>query len=76
MNRYFIIDLNDPNLEQIESCAFGDIDNARPATEADHVWIKLPTGDNEDHACLINYVEYTHAEMTAILKLENADEFQ
>lgn len=70
-NRYYIINVNDPNKAEILSMSVGEPNKQRLSLDGLQIGIKLFTPDHEQHPQLLQYTEYTHAEILQLMKGEN-----
>lgn len=57
MNRYYIVNTNDPNLNAIFDIAVQDANTARYSVDGTKVIIKLPLGDQTQYDFLSQYAE-------------------
>lgn len=73
-NRYFIIDVDDKNLDKILLISVGKKENLRYSLDKTKCVIKLPINDRKNHFELIKYKEYNHDEIIKII--ENSDWYQ
>ena len=62
-NRYFIIDLPNPNMLQIYDIVVGDTTTQRTSLDGTKIMVKLPEGDDTNYGILQNATEYTHEEI-------------
>jgi hypothetical protein len=71
MNRYFIGVLPNNNMAQIYNIIVGTPETQRSNNINNKVVVKLPLGDNTNHAVLNSFQEYTHEQvLVELLKLE------
>lgn len=66
-NRYFIIDSNDPNMDEIINVSVGELDTQRLSLDGTLMVIKLHDGDHDDYSFLSQYTEYSHEEILPIM---------
>tara|TARA_R110000824_G_scaffold395070_5_gene595377 strand:- start:4057 stop:4296 length:240 start_codon:yes stop_codon:yes gene_type:complete len=66
-NRYYIIDSDDPNLNDIIAVSVGDSETQRYSIDRDMLVIKLHKGDNEQYPFLDQYSEYDHNDILVAL---------
>jgi hypothetical protein len=71
--RYFIIDANDPNIEDIFAVVVGQSSSQRYSIDGLKVVVKLKQGDTSDYPFLSQYDEYDHVQ---ILEQLNNSEWQ
>jgi hypothetical protein len=67
-NRYYIVDANDVNLDEILNVSVGDIEEQRFNNDKTLLIIKLCEGDHEDYPFLAQYIEYDHDQIIEKLK--------
>lgn len=72
-NRYYIIDSDDPNLNDIIAVSVGDLETQRYSIDRSMLVIKLHKGDNQQYPFLDQYNEYDHVQ---ILEALNNSEWQ
>ena len=70
-NRYYIINNNDPNKDEILSMSVGEPNKQRLSLDGLQIGIKLFTPDQIKHPQLLQYTEYTHAEILQLMKGAN-----
>jgi len=66
-NRYFIINDNDPNKDEILSFTVGEPTTQRYSLGGLKLVIKLYHNDHEQHPQLSQYTEYSHTEILPIM---------
>lgn len=66
-NRYFPIDSNDVNLDEIAQVIVGKLDNQRPSMDGSKLVVKLHEEDHNDYPFLQQYQEYNHEEILIVL---------
>ncbi len=66
-NRYYIINDNDPNKAEILGFTVGQPSTQRYSLNGLQLVIKLFEGDHEQHPQLLQYTEYTHAEILPVM---------
>jgi hypothetical protein len=66
-NRYYTINNNDPNKAEILTFSVGKPETQRYSINGSQLVIKLHEGDHEQHPQLLQYTEYTHAEILPIM---------
>jgi hypothetical protein len=66
-NRYFIINDNDPNKDEILSFSVGLPTTQRYSLDGVQLVIKLHHDDHEQHPQLSQYTEYSHADILPIM---------
>ena len=59
-NRYFIINADDPNMDEIAHVIVGTIDTQRYSLDGTMIVVKLHQGDHSDYEFLADYTEYNH----------------
>lgn len=67
-NRYYTIEANDPNLDQIAQVIVGDLDTQRYSMDQTKMVIKLHEGDHSEYGFLAQYQEYNHDQILDILQ--------
>lgn len=72
-NRYFIVNIPNPNMEQIYNIAVQGASTIRKNLAGDKGIVKLYCDDTDNHGILNGYTEYTHAEIRQYLKDNSAD---
>lgn len=70
-NRYYIVDLSDPNLSDIYKIIVGEEETQRKSIDKTKIIVKLKKGDNKNHECLNNSQEFTHEQILEISQDEN-----
>jgi len=71
-NRYYIIEANDPNLNDIINVSVGELATQRYSLDSTKIVIKLHTEDHNNYSFLDGYTEYNHEE---ILPITNTPEW-
>jgi hypothetical protein len=66
-NRYYIVDANDPNMDEIINVSVGELDTQRLSLDGTLMVIKLYNGDHNDYSFLSQYTEYSHEEILPIM---------
>ena len=66
-NRYYIVDANDPNMDEIINVSVGELNTQRLSLDGTLMVIKLHDGDHNDYSFLSQYNEYSHAEILPIM---------
>lgn len=66
-NRYYPINANDPNKEQILSFSVGTPESQRYSIDGAQLVIKLYEGDHQEHPQLSQYIEYSHDDILQFL---------
>ena len=59
-NRYFIINADDPNMDEIAHVIVGTMDTQRYSLDGTMLVVKLHQGDHSDYEFLADYTEYNH----------------
>ncbi len=67
-NRYFTIEANDPNLDQIAQVIVGDLDTQRYSMDQTKMVIKLHEGDHSEYGFLAQYQEYNHDQILDVMQ--------
>lgn len=62
-NRYFIVNIPNPNMSQIYDLVVGTESTQRFSLDGTKVVVKLPLGDETNYGILQNATEYTHSEI-------------
>lgn len=62
-NRYFIVDVPNPNMSQIYDIVVGTEVTQRFSLDGSKAIVKLPVGDTNNYGVLATATEYTHAEI-------------
>lgn len=62
-NRFFIVPIVNPKIEQIKALAVNGAKDARHSLDGSKVLIKLPSADEDTHNELNPFNEYTHEEI-------------
>ena len=63
VNRYAIIDADNPNIKEIKKIIVGHWENQRPSLVDSMFVIKLFKGDGKDHECLKGINMYNHKQI-------------
>lgn len=63
MNRYFIINSNDVNIDAIMLLVIGEFIHQRFNKEHTKLVVKLPIEDKNNYEILVGYTEYTHKQI-------------
>jgi hypothetical protein len=66
-NRYYIVDANDPNLNDIINVSVGELATQRYSINQQKILIKLYIDNHNDYTFLSQYTEYTHEEILPIM---------
>jgi len=67
-NRYFIINADDPNLDEISQVFVGELDTQRYSLDVTKIVIKLNQGDHSEYPFLEQYEEYNHEQILDVLQ--------
>ncbi len=67
-NKYFTIEANDPNLDEIAQVIVGNLDTQRPSIIGIKLVVKLHEGDHSEYPFLEQYKEYNHDQILDILQ--------
>ena len=67
MNRYYIIDSNDKNLDKILSYCVESRDTLRYSLDLTKCVVKLKSDDTLNHFELLKYTPYNHEEILQIM---------
>ncbi len=75
-NRYFTIEANDPNLDEIAQVFVGELDTQRYSLgsfagmylDGSKIVIKLHEGDHSEYPFLEQYQEYNHDQILDVLQ--------
>ena len=59
-NRYFIINAEDPNMDEIAHVIVGSMYTQRYSIDGTMLVVKLHQGDHSDYEFLADYTEYDH----------------
>ena len=59
-NRYFIINADDPNMDEIAHIIVGTVESQRCSIDGTLMVVKLHQGDHSDYEFLADYNEYNH----------------
>ena len=59
-NRYFIINADDPNMDEIAHVIVGTVESQRYSIDGTLMVVKLHQGDHSDYEFLADYTEYNH----------------
>lgn len=68
-NRYYIIDSNDTNMQEIMNVCAGELETQRFNLAKTKLVVKLCCGDENDYLFLSKYQEYDHKQI--LLALDN-----
>jgi len=68
-NRYFIINADDPNSQEINAVIVGTPDSQRYSVDLSQIVVKLHEGDHSEYEFLDQYQEYNHEE--TLIALDN-----
>jgi len=63
VNRYFIVNMSDPNILAIGQLSVGALGAQRTSLDGTQAIIKLPKGDETNYPVLEGYAEYNHAQI-------------
>ena len=66
-NRYYIIEANDPNIDEILTFTVGLPSTQRYNIDGTQLVIKLHHDDHEQHPQLSQYTEYSHDDILPIM---------
>tara|TARA_R110001592_G_scaffold359364_1_gene665869 strand:- start:587 stop:874 length:288 start_codon:yes stop_codon:yes gene_type:complete len=69
LNRYFIINSDDPNMDNIDHVIVGTVESQRYSIDGTMLVVKLHKGDYNDYEFLDQYQEYNHEEI--LIALDN-----
>lgn len=67
-NRYFIINADDNNLNDIITVSVGELKTQRYSINGEKIVVKLHKGDHNNYAFLSQYPEYNHGEILYIMQ--------
>ena len=67
-NRYFIINADDPNMDEIDHVIVGELDTQRYSIDGTKIVIKLHEGDHSEYPFLEQYQEYNHDQILDFLQ--------
>jgi hypothetical protein len=67
-NRYFTIEANDPNLDEIAQVFVGELDTQRYSLDGTKIVIKLHEGDHSEYGFLAQYQEYNNDQILDVLQ--------
>ncbi len=70
-NRYFIINADDPNLQEINAVIVGTHESQRYSLDATKIVVKLHEGDHSEYEFLADYPEHNHEEI--LISLNSAE---
>ncbi len=59
-NRYFIINADDPNMDEIAHVIVGSMDTQRYSLDGSKLVVKLHYDDSNNYEFLADYTEYNH----------------
>lgn len=62
-NKYYIVNYNDPNLQEIIGISIGLFEKKRMSLDGSLVLIKLKANDNKNHQVLSAYKKYNHVQI-------------
>ena len=68
-NRYFIIDADDPNSQEINAVIVGTPDSQRYSVDLSQIVVKLHEGDHSEYEFLAIYEEYNHDQILEFLNV-------
>tara|TARA_Y100000385_G_C13031952_1_gene611174 strand:- start:341 stop:619 length:279 start_codon:yes stop_codon:yes gene_type:complete len=60
LNRYFIINADDPSMGKIDHVIVGTVESQRYSLDGTKLVVKLHKGDYSDYDFLAEYTEYDH----------------
>ena len=66
-NRYYIINSDDPNLQEINAVIVGTPDSQRYNLDKTKIVVKLHEGDYSEYEFLSDYAEHNHEEILILL---------
>lgn len=68
---YFIVNVNDSNIDEIFDCCVEDIATSRKSLDETLYFVKMPYGVTEIPACLSSYQQYDEAGIRVVLDGED-----
>lgn len=74
-NRYFVVNVPNPNMTQVYEIIVGEAETQRTSLDGTKMIVKLPLGDDSNHAVLNAATEYDHAGILQYIK-DNLSEWQ
>jgi len=66
-NRYYIVNMNDPNILAIGQLSVGALGSQRVSLDGTQAIIKLPKGDETQYPELEGYEQYNHSRIREIV---------
>lgn len=71
LNKYFIVNVSDVNIDEIFNCSVEDLSTARVSNDGLLYVVKLPLGTTIIPSCFDSYTEYTHEQI--LVELQGAN---